>query len=176
MIKNTIIYPQKKFCAFCGAPLAELPDHEGRLRKTCVGCGEITYANPIPATALIVPHPEDDSQILLVRRAVEPAYGELCLPGGFLEIDENPEQGALRELVEETGLNGTVRKLLGVYSQSSPQYRRVLLLGYLIAPTTGNVIAGDDALDANFYSITDLPPIAFDGHLHFVHLYAARTQ
>jgi ADP-ribose pyrophosphatase YjhB (NUDIX family) len=72
----------------------------------CVNCGETTWRNPLPVGVLLVPvrYAEGDG-LVVVRRDIEPARGELCLPGGFIEYGETWMEGAARELREEAGLH-----------------------------------------------------------------------
>ena len=93
----------KSHCHFCGNLLIS-KFIEGRQRRYCQLCERPIYENPIPATCLVVVNGRN--QILLVKRDVSPKKGQWCLPGGFIELGEAPEQGALRELAEETGLSG----------------------------------------------------------------------
>ncbi len=160
--------PNKKYCHTCGTPLIETVV-EGRLRKFCVTCREPVYENPLPASCLVVA--DRDERILLVRRGVEPKVGHWCLPGGFMELDETPEEAALRELKEETGLTGTIDRLLGVTANPSPLYRSVLMVGYLVIQYKGVPVAGDDAVDIAFFDRRDLPEIAFESHHRFVGIY-----
>ena len=134
------------------------------------------YENPIPATALIIPHPDDARRIVLVKRAVEPCKGEYSLPGGFMEIDESPEECAIREMHEETGLDGEIKKLLGVRNQPSPQYKMVLLVGYEMQIIGGELGASDDAEEAEFFALNDHPPIAFEAHAWFVDEYSRQVD
>ncbi len=162
---------EKRYCPYCGSLLKPFIDHEGKSRQRCRNCGAVIYENPIPATALVIPKPDDARQILLVKRAVEPCKGEYSLPGGFLEIDESSEEGAIREMLEETGLHGKVKKLLGVRNQPSPQYKMVLLVGYEMEVLGGELAASDDAEEAKFFPLDEHPPIAFAGHRWFVDNY-----
>ena len=100
----------KTHCPFCGNPLIKKV-LEGQQRLFCGQCSVPLYENPIPATCTVVV--DGDRQILLVKRSIEPKSGQWCLPGGFMELGEKPEQAALRELKEETGLSGRIEKLLG---------------------------------------------------------------
>jgi ADP-ribose pyrophosphatase YjhB (NUDIX family) len=99
-----------RHCPWCGAAL---PAPEGSLQR-CAACGEPTWLNPKPCACAILVGP--DGRILLTRRAREPDAGLWDLPGGFLEVDETPEQALRRELVEETGLEVTVGRYVGAYS------------------------------------------------------------
>lgn len=106
------------FCSRCGAPLAlgSVPG-EHRDRLWCAACGFIAYVNPrMVVTTLPL---TDDGDLVLLRRAIEPAYGTWAQPGGFLEIDETAIQGAVRETLEETGLVVVPTSISGIYSQPS---------------------------------------------------------
>lgn len=127
----------------------------------CPSCGWIRYENPLPCAAALVKSAAGD--ILLVKRGVEPGYGLWALPSGFIEIDESPETACLRELEEETGLEGKITRLLGVYSQESSVYKRVIIIGFEVeAP--GKIRAGSDSLAAEFFSPRRLPEVAFSTH------------
>jgi 8-oxo-dGTP diphosphatase len=159
----------KTHCHFCGEALTRRLI-EGRDRLYCRSCARPIYENPIPATCMVVVNAAD--QVLLVKRSVAPKKGEWCLPGGFIELGEPPEAGALRELTEETGLQGTIDTLLGVRTTPSMQYGSVLMVGYLITETRGQPVAGDDASQVRWFSIDDdMPPIAFDSHQRFLDQY-----
>jgi ADP-ribose pyrophosphatase YjhB (NUDIX family) len=94
--------PIEKYCAFCGRPLE---DPNAGWPKTCA-CGEITYRNPLPVVNVIIPVVNDEGRrgVLLIQRGIEPCRGLWALPGGYLELGETWQQGAARELFEETGL------------------------------------------------------------------------
>lgn len=158
----------KTHCPFCGNPLTQKV-LEGQQRLFCRQCGVPLYENPVPATCTVVV--DGSRQILLVKRSVEPKSGQWCLPGGFMELGEKPEQAALRELMEETGLSGKIERLLGVTSNHSEAYHTVLMIGYLVIQFTGRLKPGDDASDAAYFHRTDLPQIAFQSHRHFIQQY-----
>ena len=158
---------EKSFCPYCSGPLSK-KDVEGRRRHFCSRCNQPIYENPVPATCLVVM--DKDRQILLVKRNVDPQKGKWCLPGGFLELDESPEQGALRELNEETGLEGRIEMLLGVRTTPSYQYHSVLMIGFSVIRFCGCPMPGDDAQEVKWASYAELPPIAFDSHRFFIDL------
>jgi ADP-ribose pyrophosphatase YjhB (NUDIX family) len=159
---------RKTHCHFCGQPLHQ-KFIEGRDRLYCIACERPIYENPVPATCIVVVN--SDRHILLVRRSVEPKIGEWCLPGGFLEIGETPENGALRELAEETGLSGEIESLLGVRTTPSQQYHSILMIAFSISQFQGQPAAGDDADDVDWFSRDQLPQIAFDSHRYFLDRY-----
>jgi ADP-ribose pyrophosphatase YjhB (NUDIX family) len=70
--------------------------------RHCAGCGNTTYRNPIPVVVVLVPVP---AGIVVVRRNIEPRKGALALPGGYLDCGETWQEGARRELLEETGIS-----------------------------------------------------------------------
>jgi len=90
-----------KFCSNCGAAVAQrIPPGDTLARHVCDQCGEIHYQNPKIVVGAV---PEWEGKLLLCRRAIEPRYGYWTLPAGFLENDETPAQGAVRETLEEAG-------------------------------------------------------------------------
>ena len=159
---------QKKYCLLCGGPFSRKLI-EGRMRLFCSHCREPHYENPVPACCIVVI--DSKERLLLVKRSVPPQTGHWCLPGGFMEIDENPESAALRELKEETGIAGKIDRLLGVTSSFSSLYPSVLLVGYLVTSFTGALQAGDDASDVACFHHGGLPDIAFESHSRFIRSY-----
>lgn len=154
------------FCVKCGKELDLEYDREDKLRPHCKHCGWIYYKNPIPAVACVVVN--DSNQLLLIKRRFEPQSGFWALPSGYMEIWQTPEEAALEELKEETGLIGEINSFIGYYAGFSPIYERVLSLGFKIDVTGGKLCAGDDAEDAKFFNINELPEIAFWSHQDFL--------
>jgi 8-oxo-dGTP diphosphatase len=163
----------KIFCPYCGKSLVR-KNIEGANRLFCADCQDVIYENPVPATCIIVANAQN--HILLVKRKVLPKIGLWCLPGGFIELGESPEQSALRELKEETNLTGHIDRLLGVVTSPSDRYGSALLVCYQMADWQGTPIAGDDASDINFFPSNQLPEIAFLSHSSFIRLYFAAYE
>ncbi len=153
-----------KYCSICGAEL-RIKRVEDRKRVVCPRCNWIKYENPLPSSAAFVRNKK--GEILLVKRGVEPGKGKWALPSGFIEIEETPEQACLRELEEETGLRGKILRLIGVYAQKSLMYKNVLIIGYEVE-AKGNLSPGSDSLSAEFFSLTQLPEIAFSSHSRMI--------
>ena len=102
-------------------------------------------------------------KVLLIRRGVDPYKGEWALPGGFLKITETAEQGALRELWEETALSVSTIHELGVFSDPDRDPReRVITIAFYALVKPSEVYGGDDAEDARWFPIGELPTLAFD--------------
>lgn len=159
---------KKNYCHFCGGRLTE-KFHEGRPRLFCESCRTTIYENPVPATCLVTIDARE--RLLLVKRSVDPKKGWWCLPGGFMELRETPEEAGLRELAEETGLAGKINMLLGVTTNHSSQYDTVLMTGFLIRSYRGDLLAGDDADEVRWFAFKELPEIAFNSHKKFIKAY-----
>ena len=141
------------YCQICGRYLVERHiAAEHRTRLQCEACGFVHYLNPRVVTSVIV---ERGGDVLLQRRAVEPSIGKWTFPGGFLEIGEATETGAVRETREEVGLDVTLDGLLGVYSR--PRVGIVLVV-YTATSESGEAIIGDDeSLEVRWFAPDALP-------------------
>jgi len=152
--------PEFNHCPACGAPVRVM-HREGRRRPVCTLCGRIVYVNPYPAACLVVFH---GGGVLLVRRSIEPHFGEWCLPGGFIEWGESPDDAARRELLEETGVRAGAISLIGAYNSITGRHRHVLLLAYRVRDWEGEPTAGDDASEVEWFGLDSVPPLAFRVH------------
>lgn len=129
--------------------LTRKPDDDNRERLICSDCGWIHYENPRVIVAAVVRHEE---KLLLCRRAIRPRYGFWTLPGGFMEIGETPEQGAAREVLEESGAEVQIQSLLAVYSV--PRIGQVHLV-YIADMLTPHYEAGSESLDVRLFDPTE---------------------
>lgn len=101
--------------------------------------------------------------VLLVKRGGEPFKGWWAFPGGFVRIDESAEDGALRELKEETQLSAGYVEQLHTYSSPDRDPReRVITIAYLALVKIADVKGGDDAAEAQWFPIDMIPHLAFD--------------
>lgn len=101
--------------------------------------------------------------VLMVRRKEPPFKGELALPGGFVDIGETVEAAAKRELMEETGLQATSMKLVGVYSRPDRDPRgHTCSVAFLASVAPADARAGDDAEAVAWVRNFDAIEIAFD--------------
>lgn len=102
-------------------------------------------------------------KVLLVERGIEPYKGRWALPGGFLRMDEDAHQGALRELKEETGLETAYVKQFYTFTDPNRDPReRVITIAYYALVRIEDVRGGDDAARAEWFSLDKVPSLAFD--------------
>jgi len=106
--------------------------------------------NPYPAVDIII---EDKDRIVLVKRAKEPWKGKLAFPGGFIEWGESAEFAAKREAKEETNLDVELTDILGVYNIDNDPRGYIVTIVFIARPLRGVIMGGDDAANANWYSI-----------------------
>lgn len=103
--------------------------------------------------------------ILLIKRGNEPFKESWALPGGFVDMDETLIDAAKRELSEETGITDVNLKQFYTYGDLNrdPRGRTVSVVYYsFVNQDKANAVAGDDAADAYWFSIKNLPLLAFD--------------
>jgi len=122
-----------------------------------------TYEYPRPAVSADVVVLDGDS-ILLIKRLKDPFAGCWALPGGFMDMDESADVAAIRELKEETGLVVGAVQQIGAYSgvDRDPRGRVVTVAFFATASQSDHFAAADDAEDAQWFSISELPDLAFD--------------
>lgn len=96
-------------------------------------------------------------RILLVKRANPPAQGKWSLPGGRQESNESPQEGVLREVREETGLDVRVEREVGTVLRLAPSGDTYVIRDFVCIPVgSGTVVASDDAADARYFEIDEL--------------------
>lgn len=155
--------PQFKFCPSCRSPLTErVIDDKKRL--ACTHCTFVYWNNPLPVAAAVVPH--KSGGIVLVKRGVEPRKGSWCLPAGFMEVGETPEQGAARESGEEAKIEIEVEHLIHTFAP--PNTPQVLM--FFVAKEIDQLPSpGSDATEARVFQLDELPEdIAFSSHVEAI--------
>jgi 8-oxo-dGTP diphosphatase len=109
---------------------------------------------------------EHQLHVLLIQRRDAPFAGMWALPGGFVNMDEDLEAGAQRELEEETGLQEGYLEQLYTYGHPDRDPRgRVITVAYFALIAAGAAFhahGGSDAARADWHPIDHLPPLAFD--------------
>jgi 8-oxo-dGTP diphosphatase len=146
-----------RFCVRCGAGVADL-EKFGALRPVCPQCGWIYFADPKVAAAGLI---ERNARILLVRRANDPQRGLWSLPAGFVDAREDPARAAERECREETGLIVRAASLVDVIPGREQPRGADIVIVYRMEILGGELSAGDDADQVDFFGRDALPPLAF---------------
>ena len=141
------------YCPLCGGDL-ELrsikttePD-----RLVCRRCGFIFYQDPKVAVGTIIT--DEQSRIVLVRRAIEPGYGKWVFPGGFVDRGEEVTVAAIREAREESGLDVRLDRLINVYSYPG---RAPVIIVYSATMIGGCLICDDESLEGKFFAPEEIP-------------------
>jgi ADP-ribose pyrophosphatase YjhB (NUDIX family) len=142
-----------RHCSNCGSVLELGPVvGEERHRLACPTCGHITYVNPrLVVTAIPV---TDDGEVVLLRRGIEPGRGLWAQPGGFLEVDETPTEGAIRETLEEIGLVVAPGEIIGLYARLEAA---VVVLAYEARPVGGSMRTSPEALEVRAFAPESIP-------------------
>lgn len=112
-----------------------------------------------------------DQELLLIRRKNEPFKGKWVLPGGFVDENEGLKQAAMRELKEETGLIIDNLQQIGAFGKPhrDPRHHTVSVAYIGFTPEDANAVGADDADEAKWFSVKNLPELAFD-HADIVNL------
>ena len=144
--------PTFQFCPVCGNTL------ETRLLKTgdperlvCVSCTFVFYLDPKVAVGTII---NVDDRIVLVRRSIDPGYGQWVFPGGYVDRGEEVRRAAVREAREETGLDVRIDRLINIYSYSG---RTPVIVVYAATMIGGCLGCDDEGLEAKFVEPEAIP-------------------
>ncbi len=145
------------FCPRCGSPMrtqrvADKP------RRVCSSCRYVYFTDPKVGVGVAV---VEDGRLLLVKRAMNPERGKWSLPAGFVDQGEDPKETAAREALEETGLVVTITDVLDVFHNPPGAGGASVFILYRAQVTGGRLLAGDDAADAGFFALGQLPELAF---------------
>lgn len=136
-----------QYCIKCGQELA-FQEIEGRQREICKNCGWINYEHRKVSAGVRV---TQDGRLLMVQRGIEPWYGCWYMPAGFVEVDEEPQDAAIREGFEETGLQLRVGKIADIYTYSDDPRGNGVVLLYDAEVTGGTLRTSNETLMAGFY-------------------------
>ena len=122
------------------------------------------YPHPaVTADCIVFNQEEDMISVLLIKRMNEPFKDCWAFPGGFININESAEDAAIRELKEETGVEISKVEQLKAYSKPERDPReRVITIAFLAFSNDKKVKGNDDAKEARWFDISNLPPLAFD--------------
>lgn len=126
-------------------------------RAMCTACGRVHHLDPKVGVGAVVL--DDQRRLLLVRRGVDPGLGLWALPAGYVDAGEDPRAAAEREVLEETGLVVRCAEVVDVYPGGGGAS---FFLAFWAVLVSGTPVAGDDALEARYCALDDLPPLAFE--------------
>jgi 8-oxo-dGTP diphosphatase len=156
---------QYKYCPICANELVEkIPEGDEKPRKVCGKCGFVWYDNPVPACGVLIT--DGNGKVLMARRKYPPRVGGWTLPAGFMEPGEGPDECAIRETLEETGLKVKLNGVLNAYKGGDDPRSRVVLIIYLAEIISGEMRPSDDVSELAYFDL-DNPPdnIAFNSHI-----------
>jgi len=158
-----------RFCPACGTQCIQ-KEQSLRIRPSCPKCGFIHYRNPYPGVVVLI---EQDGQVLLGKRTTGSFLaGKWCLPGGFIEFEEDFISSAVREVKEETNLDIEVESIFNVSSNFlSPDLHTLVIT--LVATVSGGIPKpGDDIEALGWFRISaELPDMAFPADTYIIKHY-----
>lgn len=134
----------------------------GEERPVCTACGYVHFHDPKVAAVTFVQH---QHRVLLVKRSMNPEKGKWALPAGYVNGNEDPRAAAVRETLEETGLQVNIVRLIDVLhnppqSDGSHSGASIVIL-YEASLIGGRLQAQDDVEDAAWFTFDQLPELAF---------------
>ncbi len=143
-----------RFCPTCATPLAAIEQAEDggpKTRLRCPACGWTHWNNPTPVLAAVIECTDRNGQVLLARNAAWPGR-MFALITGFMEAGETPEEGIVREVLEETSLVVDALALIGVY-----EFRRMnqLIVAYH-ATARGDIVLSPELAEYRLFAPQDL--------------------
>ncbi|WP_321334361.1 NUDIX domain-containing protein [uncultured Bacteroides sp.] len=151
---------QFEYCPKCGSSQFIINNEKS---KKCIHCGFVYYFNPSSATVAFILNEKEE--LLVCKRAKEPAKGSLDLPGGFVDMNETAEEGVIREVHEETGLIvQEVRYLFSLpnlYLYSDFKVHTLDAFFFCKVADTSHFNAMDDVADSFFVPLSNIKPELF---------------
>ncbi len=151
-----MIQPAFRFCPKCGHELVT-KDYEGDQKQVCSSCGFVFYYNQSVTTSAVI---YTEGKLLLTRRKRNPHQGMLDLAGGFVDPQESPQQGMVREIQEEMHVNGRIIKCLGAFGPDPYLFQDMTIYNCAIhyQVDIGNQVptAGDDAESLEWVDLATL--------------------
>jgi ADP-ribose pyrophosphatase YjhB (NUDIX family) len=146
------------FCPRCATPM-ETRMITDKPRRVCPHCHFIYFTDPKVGVGVVV---LKEGKLLLVRRSMMPERGKWSIPAGFLDRGEDPRVVAVRETLEETNLEVEIKDLVDVYfNPPMGEGGASVFILYRARLQGGTLQPGDDADDAGFFALNELPELAF---------------
>lgn len=149
-----------RYCPVCGSSAFQTNDVKS---KRCADCGFTLYLNASAATAAFIVNSK--KELLVCRRALQPAKGTLDLPGGFVDPGESVTEGMLREIKEELGVDATISRFLFSYSNwyrySDFDIPTADVFFEAELKDESSIKAGDDCSDVYWIPLSQIDPTLF---------------
>ena len=140
-----------KYCSSCGSLVDRVtPKGDNRQRWVCPECKIVHYQNPLIVVGCV---PEQNGEILLCKRAIEPRHGYWTVPAGFMELDETIAEGAARETKEEARADVEIGHLFAAVDVPRAGQLHLFFTAKLIS---GHA-AGDETLETEMYAFDKIP-------------------
>lgn len=147
------------YCPHCASELVA-KQIGNRVRMRCPDCEFVHWRNPAVGAAVVIFR---EDQILLIKRGPNTSRAGLwAVPAGFVDYGEEVRAAAARELEEETGLVAEIGDVLWVASNFHDPGKLTVGIWFEGTETGGELRPGDDAVEVGFFSLEDLPDLAFE--------------
>lgn len=160
-----------RYCPRCAKEL--VTNNEG---YPACECGFVHYDNPVPVVAGVIPIQRrffeekgmpatgiPEAGLVMVRRGQPPFFGEWCLPCGYMEKHGHPKNEVVREVLEETGIETRVEKLLCACNPAPGEVNQTVI-SYLLRPVGGFLRYGSDVSAVRVFSRDNAPRACFRSH------------
>jgi ADP-ribose pyrophosphatase YjhB (NUDIX family) len=164
-----MINEKNSHCTYCGSRFLDAEPWP----RSCGACGNRSYLNPLPVAVVLTPVGDG---IVVIRRNIEPAKGTLTLPGGYIDLGETWQEGAVRELREETGIGISINDI-SLYDVENGLDNTLVIFG-LAARQPREVVRQMDTDEVQEVVLIDRPvELGFPMHTRIVARYfAERTD
>jgi 8-oxo-dGTP diphosphatase len=162
--RQSIIY-----CPYCASEV-EHREIAQRHRPFCGSCETAFFEDPKVAVAVVI---EQNDQVVLQRRTIDPGSGLWTFPSGYVDRGEPLEEAAVREAWEEVGLQVELQRLLGVYSSPG---ETVVLNVFVATPQAGRLQSLDENDAVGYFSPDNLPELAFPNDQDIIETWRSGDQ
>lgn len=157
---SEIVLPRLRyqFCPMCSTPLGtQVVNDDGIARVVCPACGWVHFPTNAMGVNLVIQSP---GGIVAILPQGEPSDAPAALPGGHVEYAESPEQAAVREAHEETGLIVKVVRCLGWFFDLNPSYPGPMLSFVFELQAIGGTIKNSPEGKVEVFSLDRFPAIS----------------